>query len=177
MDRRRNTARAACVAALTLWSAACSGAPESDPPADSTAHEHDEAEPHDHGDEPRDPETVPCDVAHWRQLYPDLRACALAGEQLDGESLRRADLTDGDLAGASLMGADLFKAVLVRASLKAAALGHANLTSADLTSVDLTGASLEAAVLTNANLYSALLDGATTDETTTCPDGHAGPCW
>ena len=181
----KTTVLRASVVALALVVGACSGADESAISPQDVAHDHDG---HDHGvvddsqhdanhDEPRDLETEPCGAGNWRELNPDLRQCALAGQDLDGESLRRADLTDADLAEATLVGADLFKGILVRANLKDAVVSGANLTSADLTGADLSGASLVGATLTNAKLNNALLNGATTNETTTCPDGTVGPCW
>ena len=127
--------------------------------------------------EVRDPATEPCDPGNWRQLFPDLRECDLAGEVLDGESLRRADLSDADLTGASLEGADLFTAVLAAAVVTDAELDGAKLTSVDFAGADLSGATLIGAVLINADLSGATLAGAATDETTTCPDGDPGPCW
>ena len=141
------------------------------------------ADGHDHGDDVidehdvRDPATEPCHADNWRELYPDLRECALAGQTLDGASLRRADLTDADLRGARLRDADLFKAILLRATLADADLRRAKLIGADLGGASLLRAQLGGADLLNARLAGTLLDGAVTDATTICPAGNAGPCW
>lgn len=125
----------------------------------------------------RDLETEPCDAQSWRELGTDLRACELAGEDLEGVSLRRVDLSEADLGGANLKSADLFNAKLVRAKLTATLLDGAKLAGADFTSADLTGASLLGADLASATFTAAVLDGVVSGPETTCPNGRGGPCW
>lgn len=93
---------------------------------------------------------------------------------LHGQGFDSLDLKGVSLAEANLTGATFYKANLTGANLAGADLTKAGLPFADLTNVNLSGANL-----TGANLSSAVgvdLSAATTTETTTCPNGQAGPC-
>jgi uncharacterized protein YjbI with pentapeptide repeats len=93
---------------------------------------------------------------------------------LSGEDFRSADLKGISVASANLSGAGFYKADLTNANLGGADLTKAVLTFANLTNTNLGGANLTGANLTGA--VSADLSRATTTDTTTCPDGQAGPC-
>jgi uncharacterized protein YjbI with pentapeptide repeats len=93
---------------------------------------------------------------------------------LHGQGFDKLDLKGASLAGANLAGATFYKADLTNANLAGADLTKAVLPFADLTNVNLAGANL-----TGANLSSAIgadLTAAITTDSTTCPNGQAGPC-
>ena len=103
---------------------------------------------------------------------------------LKGRACDRCDLSGvnflrEDLKGVSASEANLTQAMFYRADLSGANLGGANLEKANLSFANLTNTNLSNANLAGANLGSstgASIAGAITTETTTCPDGHAGPC-
>jgi uncharacterized protein YjbI with pentapeptide repeats len=95
--------------------------------------------------------------------------CDLAGANFMRADLKGVNLTDANAAGAMFYHANLTNAVLIGADLSKANLSFADLTNANLERANLKGANL-------AESIGAALAGATTDETTTCPNGQAGPC-
>lgn len=100
------------------------------------------------------------------------RACDRC--DLTGESFHGLDLKGVSLAGANLTGAVFYKADLTNANLAGADLTKAVLPFANLSNANLGGANLAGANLTNA--VAADLSAAITTDTTTCPNGSAGPC-
>lgn len=95
-----------------------------------------------------------CDLSGVNYSKAELKGVSLSGAKLEGTSFYRADLS-----GANLGGANLSKANLTFANLSNTNFGDANLAGANLNGA--TGAALA---------------GAVTTDTTTCPDGQAGPC-
>ena len=86
----------------------------------------------------------------------------------------RQDLTGVNLTEANASGATFYRADLTNATLAGADFSKANLSFADLTNANLGNTNLRGANL--AHSIGAATAGAITDETTTCPDGTAGPC-
>lgn len=103
-----------------------------------------------------------------------LESHACDGCDLSGDSFHAADLKGVSLAHANLTGAVFYKADLTNANLAGADLTKAALPYANLTNANLAGANLTGANLSNA--IAADLTSAVTTETTTCPNGQAGPC-
>lgn len=102
-----------------------------------------------------------------------------ATKACDGCDLSGVNFTKGDLKGVSLSGAKLSGAIFYRADLSNANLSGADLSKANLTLTDLSNTNFGNANLAGANLNGstgASLAGAVTTDTTTCPDGQAGPC-
>ena len=95
--------------------------------------------------------------------------CDLHGEGFDSLDLKGVSLTEANLTGATFYKADLTGANLSGADLTKGVLPFANLTNVNLSGANLTGANLSSAI-------GADLTTATTTETTTCPNGQAGPC-
>jgi uncharacterized protein YjbI with pentapeptide repeats len=100
------------------------------------------------------------------------RACQKC--DLSAANFMRAELKGVDLTEANAAGAMFYHANLTNALLIGTDLSKANLTFADLTNANLERANLKGANL--AESIGAALAGAITDDTTTCPDGQAGPC-
>lgn len=103
--------------------------------------------------------------------------CDLTGANLPTLQGFRRDFSFIDLSGG-----DLYRAVLPEANFAGAILTDVNLDRANLSNAEFQGAMLQGASLVGANLSGASLGGAMTDEltltdeSTTCPDGTAGPC-
>lgn len=95
--------------------------------------------------------------------------CDLRGQGFDSLDLKGVSLSEANLAGATFYKADLTGANLSGADMTKGVLPFANLTNVNLTGANLTGANLTNAV--GAELITAI-----TTETTTCPNGQAGPC-
>jgi uncharacterized protein YjbI with pentapeptide repeats len=107
------------------------------------------------------------------------RAKLLSARACDSCDLAGVDLARQNLKGVSAAQANLEGASFYRADLGGANFGGANLSKANLTMADLSNTNFGNANLAGANLSGstgAALAGATTTETTTCPDGTAGPC-
>lgn len=100
------------------------------------------------------------------------RACDRC--DLSGEDFGRLDLKGVSLSNATLTSIKFYKTDLTNANL-----GGANLTNAVMSFANLSNANLGGANLAGANLAGAIaadLAAAITSNTTTCPDGTAGPC-
>lgn len=93
---------------------------------------------------------------------------------ISNESFVRLDLTGVNLTEANAAGASFYRTDLTNAQLAGADLSKANLSWADLTNANLGQANLRGANLAHA--IGAATAGSISDETTTCPDGTAGPC-
>ena len=98
------------------------------------------------------------------------------GCDLSGLILENVAAGDNDFSSANLSDASLYGANLSQANLSGADLNGADLTRAFLTGADLSDVSLHSADLTGATMALADTTGAFSDESTTCPDGTAGPC-
>jgi uncharacterized protein YjbI with pentapeptide repeats len=102
-----------------------------------------------------------------------------ATKACDSCNLSGVNFSKADLKGVSLSSATLEGTIFYRANLTGANLGGANLSKANLTMADLTNTNFGNANLAGANLSGSIgasLSGAVTTDTTTCPDGQAGPC-
>lgn len=95
--------------------------------------------------------------------------CNLSGETFDRMNLKGVSLSDATLVGAKFYRADLTNANLAGADLTGAVMSFADLSNANLGGTKLAGANLSGAIAAD-------LAAAITSNTTTCPDGQAGPC-
>lgn len=111
---------------------------------------------------------------HLREQMQLKATKACDGCDLSGVSFGKADLKGVSLAGAKLDGTSFYRANLTNANLGGANLSNANLSMSDLTNTNFSNANLAGANFTGST--GASLAGAVTTETTTCPDGQAGPC-
>lgn len=112
--------------------------------------------------------------AHLKEQAQLKQTRACDGCDLTGVNFGRADLKGVSLSGAKLVGASFYKIDLSNANFGGADLSKANLTLCNLTNVNFGSANLAGANLSGST--GAGLASAVTTETTTCPDGQAGPC-